>query len=165
MSADFARRVVSHALLRQGLPYVWGGKGLLRWTPTAPEPMPLSAGCNEAYDCVGLVTGAVHIAGGPDVRFLWSCQQLWDLLPPPAIGEPRRLRLFGPSTKDVQHVSIELGPDYQLEAAGGDKTTTNYEAAVRRGAKVRVSDVAAGRSDLLGHRSLSAMQFVNPNRG
>ncbi len=160
--SDFARRVVSYALLRQGQPYVWGAKGLLCWAPTGPVPTPIKAGCNEAYDCIGLITAAVYAAGGPDLRFEMNCQVLWNEGSMPALGEQRRLRLFGPSPQSVTHVSIELGPDYQLEANGGDHTTTNLMAATKRGAKVRVTDIDQGRQDFLGVRSLAALQHYKP---
>ena len=85
---------------------------------------------------------------------------MWDLLSPPVTGEQRRLRLFGSDREHVSHVAIELGHDYQLEASGGDSTTTSYAAALKRGAKVRVTDTTLGRMDLLGYRSLKAMQFA-----
>lgn len=160
--SDFSRRVVAWALTRQGLPYLWGGNGLVTWTPKAMVPTRAVSGCDEGYDCAGLIKAAVYGVGGPDVRAHWSCQELFDFLPLPEAMEQRRLKLYGPDTGHVKHVSIELGGVYQLEAAGGDATTVSYTDAIRRGAKVLVRDEAHGRSDFLGFRSLAAMQFI-PN--
>ena len=144
------------------MPYVWGANGLVMWTPKGLVPTRTLALCDEAYDCVGLVKAAVHGIGGPDVRATWNCQTLWDSLPQAALGEPRRLKLYGPDVAHVKHVAIELGGGYQLEAAGGDSTTVSYTHALRRGARVTVRDEMHARSDLLGYRSFAAMQFL-PN--
>lgn len=160
--SDFSRRAVAWALTRQGLPYLWGGNGLVTWTPKGMVPTRVAASCDEGYDCAGLVKAAVYGIGGPDVRAQWSCQELFDFLPPPDAKETRRLRFFGPDNGHVKHVAFELGGGYQLEAAGGDSSTKSYTDAIRRGAKVSVRDEMHGRSDFLGYRSLAAMQFI-PN--
>ena len=155
--------MVAWALTKAGLPYLWGGNGLLTWTPQKGlVPTRVAANCDEGYDCAGLVKSAVHGIGGPDVRASWSCQELFDFLPPPDAGEARRLRFFGPDNGHVKHVALELGGGYQLEASGGDSSTKSYTDAIRRGAKVLVRDEMHGRSDFLGYRSLAAMQFI-PN--
>ena len=158
---DFARRVVSYALLRQGLPYCWLGKGLLCWSPNGGVPTPLVAGCTEAYDCSGLVTTSILAAGGPDLRMTWKALTFWLEAPLPLGGEQRRLRLFG-TNGEVDHIAIELGGDYQVEASGGDRTTTTASIAIKRGAKVRISDISEGRRDFIGYRSLNALQHYRP---
>lgn len=159
----WVRDVIEWALDKQGLPYIWTAKGKLCWGPLMSEATSTNHGCDEAYDCSGLVTAAVHAVGtknNKDLRFTWSAQNIWDELPQPALGEPGRLRLFGPTSKDIQHVAIEISPLYQLESAGGDHTTTHYLEALRHKAKVTTRDVRRGRKDLRGFRSLAAMQYL-----
>lgn len=159
MIVNFARVATAWALRKQGLPYVWAAKGLLLWGPLMSEPTAKSHGCDEAFDCVGLVTAACHAVGGPDLRFVWSCQEMFENLAQPTLGEQCRLKMYGPDVKNVQHVAIELSSWHQLEAAGGDHTTTNYMQALKRGARVAVRDCQEGRKDLLGYRSFESMQF------
>lgn len=165
MIPNFARAVIAWALKKQGLPYIWGGKGLLSWGPLMSEPTAKNHGCDEGFDCIGLFTAACHAVGGPDLRFDWSCQEAFINLAQPTLGEMGRLKLYGPDVKLVQHIAVELSPWHQLEAAGGDHTTTNYMQAIKRGAKVAVRDAQEGRRDLLGYRSLESMQFFVPAKG
>jgi cell wall-associated NlpC family hydrolase len=144
-------RGVIHAALRcQGSPYLWGGKGLVQWTPQGLRPHGLGL---PVYDCSGLVTCALNDAGGPDWRGTHTARLLWEALPlcdnANSVG---CLRFYGASRASVTHVSIALGGDLVLEAGGGDRSTTSLEIARRQGARVRV--VFDGRRDLLGARLL-----------
>ncbi len=156
----FPRRCVAWALKRQGMPYIWGGKGETTWTPTNPRPTAQVAQTPEGYDCSGLVASAVLAAGGPDVRFHWSAQTMWDQLPATTDGDDFALVLYGKGTARVTHVAIELGRGLVLEAAGGDQTTRTYLDAMRRGASVSINFET--RSDRLGRRSLIAFQHAAP---
>jgi cell wall-associated NlpC family hydrolase len=158
MSEPFAQRVVRLALAKLGKPYIWGANGELTWAMPRPVPT-LTHGVLEAYDCAGLVKDSVFDAMGPDVRWTWNAQQMWELLPAPTLGEPFVLRLYG-HLPHVSHVAIDLGNGLVLEASGGDQTTTTYTEAARRGAKVRVG--FEQRGDFLGKRSLSAMEYPHP---
>jgi hypothetical protein len=163
VTLEWCRRVVAWALERVGKPYIWSGKGRICWTPNGEKPTSFVASCDEGFDCSGLVTAAVHAAGGPDLRLHWSAQTMYDSLPPAPLGEPLRLKLYGPRHESIVHVAIEIGLFHQLEASGGDSTTDNYMAAIKRGARVAVRDAQHGRQDFRGYRSLLAMQKVTPH--
>lgn len=142
-------RGVIHAALRaQGCLYLWQGKGHELWTPNGLKSNGLGI---PAYDCSGLVTCALHDAGGPDWRATHNAAALWQALrPADSAGAFGVLRFYGGAR--VSHVALSLGNDLVLEAGGGDQTTTSLEIARRQGARVRV--VFDGRRDLMGARLL-----------
>lgn len=160
----FGRRVLRFCESKLGCPYIWGGHGALVWTPTVPRPTLEVAGCDEGYDCAGLVTCAVLDAGGPDLRWAWNAQTMWNRLPPvdnrdEDWDEPTLL-LYGSSPSHVTHVAIDLGRCV-IQSAGGDQTTTTLAAAKARPA-ARVQLSPHERRDRLGYRSLAAMEYAKP---
>ena len=144
------RGVIHAALRHQGAPYLWKGKGLHLWTPSGLQGNGLDG--VWAFDCSGLVTVALHDAGGPDWRAAHNADSLYRLLEPEQ--NPNAwgcLRFYGTLTR-ATHIAIALGNELVLEAGGGDQRTTSLELARRQGARVRV--VFDTRKDLLGARKL-----------
>ena len=140
-----------------GAPYVWRGKGLELWDAAGAKSHHWG---EPVFDCSGLVTTAIHEAGGPDWRLTHSAQTLFDALaraetPRTPRGTFGELKFYGASPKSVTHVAIDLGHGLVLEAAGGDATTTTPAIARARGARVRV--VFDGRHDCVGAGPLSAI--------
>lgn len=156
LDSAFARNVVTAALRQLGLPYLWAGRG--DWYVRGTEMRPVrDAGCDFlAFDCAGLVGWSCWKAGGPDLRNWWAADHLYQALP---FSRPDEFSLafYGPRAH-ATHVAIELGRGLVLEAAGGDSTTTTYEAALKRGARVRVG--FEQRTDKLGSRSLAGLRSL-----
>lgn len=153
---NFSQRVISKALAKLGLPYVWGGNGVQCWSAAGAVPTQRVAGCPEGYDCVGLVKSAAYESGAPDIRMTANAQTLYDRLPAPLVGEEFVLRFYGKGPDKIWHVAFDLGHGLRLEAAGGDHTTTTYLEALKRSAAVRVGFEL--RNDLVGIRSLAALE-------
>lgn len=147
-----------------GSPYIWGGKGEhlfdvqkgLVGSPYIEEgKLPLLV-----FDCSGLVTWALKQATGRDKRGAWNTQIMFDgCLPFGRLAEEPHhaaLRFYGTSPKHITHVAIWLGVvdgrPLLLEAAGGDRSTTNVLEAQRTGAKVRCG--FERRRDVQGMRVL-----------
>lgn len=154
----FLQKFLECAIHQLGKPYIWGGHGSWVWTPTGIIKTS-ARGCPEGFDCAGLVTFAALKAGSPDLTKTWNAQTMWDKLPE---GVPGRtaLALYG-QPKMVQHVAIELGDTrLLLQAAGGDHTTVDYTQAVKRGAAVSLG--YRGRQDLIGYRSIEALENAIP---
>lgn len=149
----FLRSVIEYATSKAGRHYVWMGKGALCWTPQGLRPHKWTG--LEVYDCSGLVTSALHAAGGPDWRATHSAQTLWDALQPTERGELGALHLYGRGPAAVTHVALSLGNGLVVEAAGGDSRTLSPADATRAKASVRVG--WERRSDFLGARSLPAL--------
>ena len=149
----FVRSVVEYATSKAGRHYVWQGKGTLCWTPSGLKPHKWTG--LEVFDCSGLVTSAIHAAGGADWRGTHSAQTLWDSLEPAEAHQLGALHLYGSGPRGVTHVALALGGGRIVEAAGGDSRTLSPADAVRSKASVRVG--WERRSDFLGARSLPAL--------
>ena len=159
---SFESRVIDCALKYLGHPYIWGGKGQYVWTPRGPAAM-ATAGCPSGFDCIGLVLRAAREAGSQfDLTQLWNAQTVLDRVTEDHPGdEVSHLALYGPDFARVEHIAIELGnTGLLLQAAGGGHTTTSYTEAVRTGACVSLS--RRGRKDILGYRSIAALEKARP---
>ena len=158
---SFDKRVVTAALKRLGMPYIWGGHGNVCWvlenSVAKIVPMQAHAGCPFGYDCAGLVTDAVLEAGGPDIRWKHNAQTLYDTLPIilSPIPDDNFLVFYG-RPGHISHIAIGLGKDLIIEAAGGDQTTNTYADALNRGATVRIN--YEHRLDRMGFRKLMDVQ-------
>lgn len=138
-------RVVDACLALQGSCYTWRGKGSYLWTPAG---LSLHGFGEQVFDCSGLVAEGIRLAGGPDLRAIWSAETFRQKCP--AAADPWGfgvLRLYGAHDK-ATHIGISLGNGLVLEAAGGDQTTTSpIEARKRSLARVRVN--FDGRRDFM----------------
>lgn len=151
------------AIKQLGTPYIWGGHGDWIWTPTGPASMQKKGGCPKGFDCAGLVTECVRLAGGPDLTKTWNAQTMASQLPEASPNDPFCLTVYGKALDLVSHVAIGIGasvPQLLIQASGGDQTTINFTEAVKRGACVNLG--FKGRRDLLGYRSLVALQKAKP---
>ena len=155
----FDEMVVQAALRKVGTPYIWAGKGDYCVRDGRVLRMP-EMGCDEAFDCSGLVTWAVREAGGPDLRATWGAARMWQELPDldEEAGEDDdwfALALYGTKQR-ATHVALELGRGLLLDASGGDSATLTLKDALNANAFVRVH--LDTRKDLLGYRSLVALR-------
>lgn len=159
MSLRFDERAVEIALQQVGTPYIWAGRG--DYAVRDGKNVPINAlGCDRGFDCSGLVTWATWKAGGPDLRGWWNANELWKALPDldDDAGEEDdwfALAFYG-ARGVATHVAIKLGRGLVLEAATGDSSTLTLTDAMKKGAFVRVG--FEKRADLLGYRSLNAIQ-------
>lgn len=122
------------ALLRVGLPYIWGGKGY------------------PGLDCSGLVVECLKAVGMIQNGVDMSAQALHDYYSSIHKGsvvteaEPAALVFFGKSKKEVTHVGICLSGKYMVEAGGGDSTCKTPEDAAKKGdAMVRIRPISVRR--------------------
>lgn len=120
-----------------GAPYLWGGRS---WS---------------GIDCSGLVTVALHAAGGPDWRATHNTDTLWGELAAvdlPAAGD---LVFYGGSgPDDVEHVMIHLALGMVFGASGGGRHITDLVTAQKARASVKVFETIPYRPDLRGFRTL-----------
>lgn len=149
MSLITPRHVVDRALHHVGAPYLWTGKGMVRWTPEGLKPNGYGL---PAFDCSGLVTCALVEAGGPDWRATHNAAAMFAALDAAPTGwELGALRFYGPAHRPT-HVALSLGNELVLEAGGGDSSTVSLEIARRANARVRVC--FERRRDFVGARLL-----------
>lgn len=114
-----------------GLPYIYG------------KASPL-----EGFDCSGLARLLLHAEGIAVPE--WSAYQLWKFFSQaehhsgtqPTLGA---LVFYADSTGVVDHVAICLDENHHIEAAGGDHTTVNLQAAIAKKAFVRVTPLRQDR--------------------
>lgn len=144
MTTDFVdtARALALAITQDGKPYLWARKG------------------PDAFDCSGLVSWSIHAAGGPDLRWYYNAQRLWDELEPTR-PQPRVicLALYGYAVNGGEHVDHVMwctGDGRVFGACGGGRHTTSLEIASKEGAKVRFRPRPDYRSvsPLLGYRAL-----------
>lgn len=155
----FERRMMRWAVKQLGRPYIWGGKGDLRfdvkqglrpWTKAELTPG------SRAYDCGGLITSAARETTAIDVRGMWNAQSLLDATRQHESAGVlyRTLRFYGRSRADVVHVAF--GDESRspwpmaalvLEAAGAGSDAVDETKARALGAEVRLVDDR--RSDYL----------------
>lgn len=125
------QRIAAFMLSHLGAPYIWGGKGYVKWSPTGLvshgfETSPGSGHPLWVSDCAGAITSAIHDLGGPDWRGTHTARMLRDEcsereVPPNQFGT---LHFYGPSRDRIVHVAFSLDNGLVIEAAGGDQTTT-----------------------------------------
>lgn len=130
------------ALAQEGKWYIWDSKG------------------PAFFDCSGLVTFAVKLAGGPDFRANYNSQKLWNELEPLDMVQPGQvaLALYGADEHHVEHVMVVTGDGRVFGACGGRKSTTTLDEAKALNARVQYRPNAHYRSDFLGYRMLSLRQ-------
>lgn len=123
------QRFVAAALKHLGVPYLWQGKGYVKWTLAglATHGFADGSGTHPLYlvDCSGLVTCAIKEAGGPDWRGSHRAQTLLEACEREyAPGGFATLHFYGASRSAISHVNICLDNGMLLGAMGGDSTTT-----------------------------------------
>lgn len=126
-------RFCSLALEQLGKPVLWAAKG------------------PDAYDCSGLVTATLLLAGGPDLRHLDNAQRLFDETPAlsGALPLPGDLVFYGPSALQVEHVAILLAGGKVLSADGAQPSVSTIEQALQHATfRVRLHDDAHFRGDI-----------------
>ncbi len=131
---------LEHCIAQEGKPYIWGAKG------------------PDTFDCSGLVTYALHKAGGPDWRATHSSARLFECLPVVTEPEPGDLCFYG-SPERVTHVMVVIGDKIGrvIGASGGNGTCTTLEIAKKIGAAVKFKSGVKYRPDLRGFRRLACL--------
>lgn len=128
-------------------PYVWTGKGDMLWTIDGLVQSPFT---QDVFDCSGLITTALHRAGGPDLRGSYGSRQMFEQFDHVGSSDTKDLRLrFYPGHVSFFHAKRWNGRIEVIEAAGGGKATVTPTpgAMVRQGLEAR--------KDFMGERSLS----------
>lgn len=114
--------ILIYALSFVGVPYIWGAKDGI-----------------EGFDCSGYVREVVK-AGGVALPKDINSQGLYDYFSKNGsygrLG-PGSLAFYGENVTKITHVAICWDANFCLEAGGGDSTTTNRDAAVKKRAMVR----------------------------
>ncbi len=138
-------KAVGFALEQLGKPALWGAKG----------KDPISG--QVAFDCSGLATCAIFVAGGPNLTQVDNAQHLHDLTTPLPEGvepEPGDLIFFGPDAQHIEHVALALAGGKAIDAAGATPRLPTIELAIQSGASVRVHDTLRYRGNFRGvHRN------------
>ena len=142
----------------EGRPYLWGGRGLVRWTPEGMAASPY-----EGWDCWGAVADAWLASGGPDRR-LWNTDAAWAQLEGVATPRPGDLVFYAArmpkSPNDVEHVEVVTGEGpgagtwRTIGAAGGGSTTDTLDEALASGARIRRRPSHLNRLRFCGFRTL-----------
>jgi murein DD-endopeptidase len=124
----------------EGVAYRWGGKG------------------PRGIDCSGLVTWALKVLGGPDLRQTHNSDRLWLELPELVEPQAGDLAFYG-SKNDPSHVVVCLGGPHDaiIGANGGGRETTTLERADAQKACVKRKPTTKYRPDLLGYRSIEPL--------
>ncbi len=114
-----------YALRFVGVPYRWGGQNPL-----------------VGFDCSGLVRHLLHSQGvstdSPGTAQALHTQFQTLPCPRPTLGA---LVFYCDAHGVVDHVALCLTEHLQLEAAGGDHTTTSLQRAIEQDAFVRVTPI------------------------
>jgi hypothetical protein len=135
-------------LVREQIPYIWGGK-----YPRAPTPPSIDAGldCSGAYcfamSTVGIVPagyGILHNAATLHARF--EVVDEADLRPGDAV-------FYGPKGI-VDHVMAWTGDGRVVGCSGGGRACSSAEVARRIGAGMHYRDIASYRRDVIGYGRL-----------
>lgn len=123
------QRFVQALLRHLGAPYLWGGKGYVKWSATGlvSHGFHDGSGTHPLYlvDCSGLITASLKEAGGPDWRATHSAQKLLEACErecPP--NQFATLHFYGRSRSSITHVNASLDHGLLIGAMGGDQTTT-----------------------------------------
>lgn len=169
MWTDIERAIFKAMLNQSGVPYIWQGKGGIKWTPAGPLPMDF-----VGYDCSGLFGFGANVAGLKDRRMTNSAQTWMDELERYPASIPLEVAIqtrpvvcfFGHNSmptmvngpiipSHASHIALGVsmyGELWVVEASGGDETTTTIAEANRRGAKVRFGPLQ--RHDLIAYSKL-----------
>lgn len=146
------QRFLDFVLSKEGLPYLWGGKGL-KWQRVKGEIVGL--------DCSGLVTAGIYHAteGRVDWRAQGNCNKLYEYTKKIDFdkNKPRilpkglkkgDLAFYGHGTNMLSHVMIYMG-DRKVYGAGngGNSDIDTVEKALKRGAMVVFRDTHMYRPD------------------
>lgn len=130
------QRFVELALARLGSVVLWGAKG------------------PRAFDCSGLVTVCLHLAGGKDLTETHNSQSLADdtanlLTAPGAEPLPGDLVFYGADAEHISHVAIWLAGGMVLSADGATHRILDMDGArANPHNRVRLHDSPAFRPDL-----------------
>ncbi len=115
-----------------GQPYIWQGKGAVKWTEAGLVPLD-----TPGLDCSGLVTCSLLEAGGPDWRATENAQSLFEKLVKgqfASVFKPH-LRYYGASKQSITHIAFGIpvaqGGCLVIEAAGGGHLTLKPEPSAR----------------------------------
>lgn len=132
------QRFVELALEQLGRPVLWCQKG------------------PDAFDCSGLMTHCLRLAGGPDLRAAWNSQRLADETPDLATGRPvvieplpGDLLFYGLASNRIEHVAIVLAGGKALSADGATSHQLDLQVAkADPHCRVRLHDRFDFRGDL-----------------
>jgi cell wall-associated NlpC family hydrolase len=118
-----------YALSMLGTHYRWGGD----------DPM-------SGYDCSGLVVELLVAMGMLPPGIDLTAQGLADKYKGcPSTRDLGALAFYGRSMNEVSHVGMLLNSVHMIEAGGGDRHTTDKDAAAEKNAFVRVRPIAVRR--------------------
>jgi cell wall-associated NlpC family hydrolase len=123
--------LIDYAMSFLGVPYVYGGNN--RFT---------------GLDCSGFVQEVIK-SGGVILPSDMSAQGLHDLfINAGCKRQAGALAFFGKGPKEISHVALMVDGYRIIEAAGGDRTTRDFDEFKRRGAMVRIRPLTH-RTDLI----------------
>lgn len=154
MSKELYQQFVESALLMQGAPYIWGGKGRLQFKDGAllkhlfvdQDNNPINV-----YDCSGVVTCALYnlTSGRIDLRGTHSAEKILETFPECAAD-------FGDGTLILYpgHVAIDLGRNRVIDANRGDHSCISLQHAAERKARVEIHRSGRPGSAILGYRRI-----------
>lgn len=138
---------------QKGKPYVWASKGDYKLVGGTVQI--------ECFDCSGLVTRGLVVAGYPatcptcslDLTGFHNAQRLFNELPPTERPQAGDLMFFGSGVTRVNHVMVWLDHDHCFGASGGNRDSVDPMVSLRRGQKVKRQPTNY-RTDFLGFRIL-----------
>jgi cell wall-associated NlpC family hydrolase len=138
---------------QRGKPYVWGAKG---------EQFLVGGRVKtECFDCSGLVTRGLVLAGYPavcplchlDLCGFHGTQRLFNELEPTASPHAGDLMFYGSGPMRISHVMVYLDATSCVGASGGNRDSKDPLVSISRGQKVKFQ-AANYRNDLVGYRAL-----------
>jgi hypothetical protein len=150
--------LVQRAIL--GVPYVFGGKGMEKWAPVKPLPLPLLA-----LDCSGNIGYCIWKAGGTDLRWTHSADTYLTELPriELAAAKPMDVCLYGTMSEKLgravaDHIMFWAGDGTGrvVGACGAGTENNSLQAALtnistqRNDGRVQYRPKPDYRADFLG---------------
>lgn len=154
-AAPTRQRFIELAGDQRGCPYIYGAKGEHYEDPNSDTR-------ERVFDCSGLVTFCLYMAGGPDWRTDHNADRLFKDLPAVMAPKPGDLAFYGPPGGPAVHVVICYGNGNGsiIGANGGNSDCTSLEKSHQRQAFVKVDTRGPKyRKDFIGFRSLA--QFLS----
>jgi len=127
-------KLIDYAKSHLNIPYIWGGENPL-----------------QGFDCSGFIQWLFRSVG-IDPKGDQSSQALYDWCLLKGFSPDRKagaLAFYGKEANKIYHIAMFVNEMQVIEAAGGDSTTTTYQAAIERGACVRLRPFDH-RKDLVG---------------